>query len=41
MSSKTGHGADTPVMKQVLAAKAQHPDAILFVRMGDFYELFF
>ena len=41
MSSKTGHGADTPVMKQVLAAKAQHPDALVFFRMGDFYELFF
>ncbi|MFO0742138.1 MAG: DNA mismatch repair protein MutS [Labilithrix sp.] len=39
--SKTGHGADTPVMKQYLAAKTAHPDAILFFRLGDFYELFF
>ena len=39
--SKTGHGADTPVMKQHQAAKAQHPDALIFFRMGDFYELFF
>jgi DNA mismatch repair protein MutS len=31
----------TPVMAQFLAAKAQTPDAILFFRMGDFYELFF
>jgi DNA mismatch repair protein MutS len=31
----------TPVMAQFLAAKAQAPDAILFFRMGDFYELFF
>ena len=31
----------TPVMAQFLAAKAQVPDAILFFRMGDFYELFF
>ncbi|MDY6923918.1 MAG: DNA mismatch repair protein MutS [Pseudomonadota bacterium] len=31
----------TPVMAQFLAAKASHPDAILFFRMGDFYELFF
>ena len=41
MTSKTGHGADTPVMKQYLAAKVAHPDAILFFRLGDFYELFF
>src|SRR6185436_15458607 len=34
-------GADTPVMKQYLTAKAAHPDALLFFRMGDFYELFF
>ena len=31
----------TPVMAQFLEAKAQHPDALLFFRMGDFYELFF
>jgi DNA mismatch repair protein MutS len=31
----------TPVMAQFLAAKAGAPDAILFFRMGDFYELFF
>lgn len=31
----------TPVMAQFLAAKAGQPDAILFFRMGDFYELFF
>lgn len=40
MSSK-GHGADTPVMRQFFAAKAAYPDAILFFRLGDFYELFF
>ena len=34
-------GAETPVMRQYLAAKAAHPDALLFFRMGDFYELFF
>ncbi|MDP8999126.1 MAG: DNA mismatch repair protein MutS, partial [Myxococcota bacterium] len=33
--------APTPVMRQYLAAKASHPDALLFFRMGDFYELFF
>nr|WP_245889760.1 DNA mismatch repair protein MutS [Fulvimonas soli] len=31
----------TPLMKQYLAAKAQHPDVLLFFRMGDFYELFY
>src|SRR5688572_30139654 len=29
----------TPVMAQFLAAKASQPDAIVFFRMGDFYEL--
>jgi len=28
-------------MAQYLAVKRQHPDALLFYRMGDFYELFF
>jgi DNA mismatch repair protein MutS len=31
----------TPVMQQYLRIKAQHPDKLLFYRMGDFYELFF
>ncbi len=31
----------TPVMAQYWAMKAQHPDCLLFFRMGDFYELFF
>ncbi|MDJ0783407.1 MAG: DNA mismatch repair protein MutS [Desulfosarcinaceae bacterium] len=31
----------TPMMQQYLAIKAQYPDAILFYRMGDFYEMFF
>src|SRR4051812_11647749 len=34
-------GQNTPVMRQFLAAKADHKDALLFFRMGDFYELFF
>ncbi|MGB0496702.1 MAG: DNA mismatch repair protein MutS [Rubricella sp.] len=29
------------MMAQYLEIKAQHPDALLFYRMGDFYELFF
>ena len=35
------NAAATPAMAQYLAAKAEHPDALLFFRMGDFYELFF
>lgn len=31
----------TPVMRQFLRAKAQHPDAIVFFRLGDFYEMFY
>ncbi|UXY14174.1 DNA mismatch repair protein MutS [Chitiniphilus purpureus] len=31
----------TPMMQQYLAMKAEHPDKLLFYRMGDFYELFF
>ena len=31
----------TPMMRQYLAIKAQHPNILLFYRMGDFYELFF
>ncbi|ROQ91114.1 DNA mismatch repair protein MutS [Desulfosoma caldarium] len=31
----------TPMMKQYLEIKAQHPEALLLYRMGDFYELFF
>ena len=31
----------TPMMQQYLRLKADHPHAIVFYRMGDFYELFF
>jgi DNA mismatch repair protein MutS len=31
----------TPMMTQYLAIKADHPNELLFYRMGDFYELFF
>ena len=31
----------TPMMEQYLRIKAQHEDAILFYRLGDFYEMFF
>ncbi len=33
--------ADTPLMRQFLEVKADHPEAIVFFRMGDFYEMFF
>ena len=35
------HEQHTPLMKQFFAAKAEHPDVLLFFRMGDFYELFY
>src|SRR5690625_7728079 len=31
----------TPMMRQYLRIKAEHPDELLFYRMGDFYELFY
>ena len=37
----TDNNNHTPMMRQYLALKAQHPDMLLFYRMGDFYELFF
>ena len=33
--------AHTPMMQQYLKIKAEHPNDIVFYRMGDFYELFF
>src|ERR1700675_3920541 len=31
----------TPLMRQYSAIKKEHPNALLFFRLGDFYELFF
>jgi DNA mismatch repair protein MutS len=31
----------TPMLKQYLSVKEQYPDAVLFFRLGDFYEMFF
>ena len=31
----------TPMMQQYLAIKSEHPNELLFYRMGDFYELFY
>ena len=33
--------AHTPMMQQYLRVKAEHPDKLVFYRMGDFYELFY
>jgi len=41
MSSAKEPTAHTPMMQQYLGIKAQHPDMLLFYRMGDFYELFY
>lgn len=38
MSDSANH---TPMMQQYLKIKAQHPDELVFYRMGDFYELFY
>jgi DNA mismatch repair protein MutS len=34
-------GRHTPMMQQYMRIKADHPQVLLFYRMGDFYELFF
>lgn len=36
-----GIAKPTPVMQQYLAVKREHPEAIVFFRMGDFYEMFY
>src|SRR5438309_5688141 len=33
--------ASTPLMRQYSAIKKEHPSALLFFRLGDFYEMFF
>lgn len=38
---KEAHSDVTPMMRQYLEIKAEYQDALLFYRMGDFYELFF
>ena len=40
-SAPAGKAAATPLMRQYLRVKQEHPDAFLFFRLGDFYELFF
>src|SRR6201994_833315 len=41
MSSVESSTSHTPMMQQYLRIKAQHPDVLLFYRMGDFYEMFY
>ncbi len=41
MSPKEKTTTHTPMMQQYLRIKGEHPDILLFYRMGDFYELFF
>ena len=41
MDSQAVVSQHTPVMQQYLRIKAEHPDILLFYRMGDFYELFY
>jgi DNA mismatch repair protein MutS len=40
-ASDKSAGEMTPFMRQWSAAKRENPDALLFFRMGDFYELFY
>ncbi|HCB43234.1 MAG TPA: DNA mismatch repair protein MutS, partial [Pseudomonas sp.] len=39
--SKPEATAHTPMMQQYFSIKQQHPEQLLFYRMGDFYELFY
>ena len=39
--TKSASDRMTPMMAQYLEIKRDHPDCLLFYRMGDFYELFF
>jgi DNA mismatch repair protein MutS len=41
MTKKADSSPHTPMMQQYLRIKAEHPNDIVFYRMGDFYELFF
>ena len=41
MKPETPFSAHTPMMQQYLRIKSEHPDQLVFYRMGDFYELFF
>ena len=40
-AKREGRAARTPLMEQYTRIKRDHPDAFLFFRLGDFYEMFF
>jgi DNA mismatch repair protein MutS len=40
-AGKAAAAQHTPMMQQYFRAKAEHPDKLVFYRMGDFYELFY
>jgi DNA mismatch repair protein MutS len=40
ITSPPAHGEHSPVRTQYLSIKREYPDAIIFYRMGDFYETF-
>ena len=40
MSTAIRSASRTPLMDQYQRAKQEHPDAFLFFRLGDFYEMF-
>jgi DNA mismatch repair protein MutS len=41
MTAVASSSKHTPMMQQYLRIKAEHPDILVFYRMGDFYELFY
>ncbi|TMH00050.1 MAG: DNA mismatch repair protein MutS, partial [Betaproteobacteria bacterium] len=41
LPSEAPLSAHTPMMQQYLRVKAEHPDKLVFYRMGDFYEMFY
>lgn len=41
ITTPQANASHTPMMRQYLTIKAEHPNELVFYRMGDFYELFF
>jgi DNA mismatch repair protein MutS len=41
VAASNGNDQHTPMMRQYLAIKREHPNELVFYRMGDFYELFY
>ncbi|HEY9118515.1 MAG TPA: hypothetical protein VIN33_02100, partial [Marinobacter sp.] len=40
-AAQTDLSKHTPMMQQYLRIKGEHPNELVFYRMGDFYELFY